>query len=56
MSSIAVIRTGLARAVFSLVASKLGFDDILIERCNFPIHRVLLAEFIMTRTVTKKLY
>lgn len=56
MVSVAVIGSGPSGALFSLLASKLGFDVLVVERKFKPSSNIVCGEFLLTPDETRRLY
>ncbi len=56
MVSVAVIGSGPSGALFSLLAAKLGFDVLVVERKAKPSSHIVCGEFLLTPNETRRLY
>jgi|YelNatPaOPRAMG01_1025707.scaffolds.fasta_scaffold13450_4 digeranylgeranylglycerophospholipid reductase len=56
MVSVAVIGSGPSGALFSLLASRLGFDVLVVERKSKPSSNIVCGEFLLTPEETRRLY
>jgi len=56
MVSVAVIGSGPSGALFSLLAARLGFDVLVVERKSKPSLNIVCGEFLLTPEETRRLY
>jgi digeranylgeranylglycerophospholipid reductase len=56
MASVAVIGSGPSGSLFSLLASRLGFDVLVVERKSKPSSHIVCGEFLLAPDETRRLY